>query len=317
MWYHSKPCLQKVKVIWAKTWKKLPKIPNGDCHWPALMKNVKVQTWKTREKIPKIQTHMIFNEVWANPKQKKIFFQNDLKYLQFTIEVYGKNWYIAMYHAQFDLVWASKSQARLKNWKTNMADTRWLNFLHNELQKNFKVQDKIKLKFQLSLSVKPCAFPIQGKCHFQTLSKVLGSGALLRVSWAAWGGSCPSPWALGGWIQSWASWPLLSLGQPSDVPRPHGSTSVPWLVLTSLQKTLCSWRRVSCTWKQFWQIWADFGSKGRMLLAPHWPPKISQAAQSLVLLTNRRCLLKWATKNRISFTSQFIAHVTNNVHYSS
>ena len=142
-----------------------------------------------------------------------------------------------------------------------MADTRWLNFLYNELQKNFKVQDKIELKFQLSLSVKPCAFPIQGKCHFQTLSKVLGSGALLTVSWVAWGDSCPSPWALGGWIQFWASWPLLSPGQPPDVPRPHGSTSVPWLVLASPQKTLCSWRRVSCTWKQFWQIWADFGSK--------------------------------------------------------
>ena len=142
-----------------------------------------------------------------------------------------------------------------------MADTRWLNFLYNELQENFKVQDKIELKFQLSLSVKPCAFPIQGKCHFQTLSKILGSGAVLTVSWAAWGGSCPSPWALGGWIQSWASWPLLSPGQPPDVPRLHGSTSVPWLVLTSPQKTLCSWRRVSCTWKQFWQIWADFGSK--------------------------------------------------------
>ena len=61
---------------------------------------------------------MIFNEVWTNPQQKKnFFFQNDLKYLQFPIEVYGKNWYIAMYHAQTDLVWASKSQATLKNQK--------------------------------------------------------------------------------------------------------------------------------------------------------------------------------------------------------
>ena len=50
-------------------------------------------------------------------KKKNFYFQNDLKYLQFTIEVYGKNWYIAMYHAQSDLVWASKSQARLKNQK--------------------------------------------------------------------------------------------------------------------------------------------------------------------------------------------------------
>ena len=31
------------------------------------------------------------------PKPK--YFQNDLKYLQFTIEVYGKNWYIEVYHA--------------------------------------------------------------------------------------------------------------------------------------------------------------------------------------------------------------------------
>ena len=35
---------EKVKVIWAKTRKKLPKMPNGDCHWPALMKKFKVQT---------------------------------------------------------------------------------------------------------------------------------------------------------------------------------------------------------------------------------------------------------------------------------
>ena len=36
-----------------------------------------------------------------NPKQDKVcfFFLNDLKYLQFTIEVYGKNWYIEVYHA--------------------------------------------------------------------------------------------------------------------------------------------------------------------------------------------------------------------------
>ena len=39
----------------------------------------------------------------SQQKTKKKFL-NDLKYLQFTIEVYGKNWYIAMYHAQSDLV---------------------------------------------------------------------------------------------------------------------------------------------------------------------------------------------------------------------
>ena len=97
-----------------KNYQKYPMVIAIDQHW---WKISKVQTWKTREKIPKIQTHMIFNEVWANPKHKKNFFLNDLKYLQFTIEVYGKNWYIAMYHAQTDLVWASKSQARLKNQK--------------------------------------------------------------------------------------------------------------------------------------------------------------------------------------------------------
>ena len=31
--------------------------------------------------------------------KKKFFFQNDLKYFQFTIEVNGKNWYIEVYHA--------------------------------------------------------------------------------------------------------------------------------------------------------------------------------------------------------------------------
>ena len=42
---------------------------------------------------------------WSMSQQKtKKKFLNDLKYLQFTIEVYGKNWYIAMYHAQSDLV---------------------------------------------------------------------------------------------------------------------------------------------------------------------------------------------------------------------
>ena len=36
----------------------------------------------------------------SKPKTKKnFFFLNDLKYLQFTIEVYGKNWYIEVYHA--------------------------------------------------------------------------------------------------------------------------------------------------------------------------------------------------------------------------
>ena len=32
-------------------------------------------------------------------RQSLDFFKNDLKYLQFTIEVYGKNWYIEVYHA--------------------------------------------------------------------------------------------------------------------------------------------------------------------------------------------------------------------------
>ena len=32
-------------------------------------------------------------------RQSLFFFLNDLKYLQFTIEVYGKNWYIEVYHA--------------------------------------------------------------------------------------------------------------------------------------------------------------------------------------------------------------------------
>ena len=35
----------------------------------------------------------------SKPKTKIFFFKNDLKYLQFTIEVYGKNWYIEVYHA--------------------------------------------------------------------------------------------------------------------------------------------------------------------------------------------------------------------------
>ena len=52
-----------------------------------------------------------------NPKQDKNFFYNELKYLQFTIIVYGKNWYIEMYHAQSDLVWNSQIQDRLKTKK--------------------------------------------------------------------------------------------------------------------------------------------------------------------------------------------------------
>ena len=78
-------------------------------------------------------------------KPKKNFFLNELKYLQFTIVAYGKNWYIEMYHAQSDLVWNSQYQGRLKTQKvlklkTNMADTRWLNFLYSTLWENVKVQ---------------------------------------------------------------------------------------------------------------------------------------------------------------------------------
>ena len=81
----------------------------------------------------------------SNPKTKQSLFLNDLKYLQFTIVVCGKNWYIEMYHAQSDLVWNSQIQDRLKNQKvlklkTNMANTRWLNFLYSTLWKNVKVQ---------------------------------------------------------------------------------------------------------------------------------------------------------------------------------
>ena len=36
----------------------------------------------------------------SKPKTRQsFFFINDLKYFQFTIEVYGKNWYIEVYHA--------------------------------------------------------------------------------------------------------------------------------------------------------------------------------------------------------------------------
>ena len=68
---------EKVKVIWAKTRKKLPKISIGDCHWPALMKNFKVQSWKTRQKILKCKP--LWYAMKYEPKPK--YFQNDLKYL--------------------------------------------------------------------------------------------------------------------------------------------------------------------------------------------------------------------------------------------
>ena len=91
---------KKVKVIWAKTRKKLPKILHGDCHWPALMKKFKVQNWKTRKKLLKWKPKWYAMKYEPSQNKKKFFFfQNDLKYFQFTIEVNGKNWYIEVYHA--------------------------------------------------------------------------------------------------------------------------------------------------------------------------------------------------------------------------
>ena len=91
--------------------------------------------------------------------------------------------------------------------------------------KILKFNKKIKQGSNWVSSVKLCAFPIQGKCHFQ----------------------------------SWVSWSLESPGQP--LRTPHGSTSVPWLVLSNPQKTLCSWRRVSCTGEPFLGIFNSFWLK--------------------------------------------------------
>ena len=56
---------------------------------------------KNKEKITKIQTkwYAMKYEFKLKTRQSLFFFKNDLKYLWFTIEVYGKNWYIKVYHA--------------------------------------------------------------------------------------------------------------------------------------------------------------------------------------------------------------------------
>ena len=60
-------------------------------------------------------------------KPKPICFENVLRYLQFTIEAYGKNWYMSLYHAQPDLVWNSQTQVTLKvKTKYKIEKARWL-----------------------------------------------------------------------------------------------------------------------------------------------------------------------------------------------
>ena len=60
-------------------------------------------------------------------KQKPIYFENDFIYLQFTIEVYGKNWYMDLYHTQTHLVWNSQTQVELKiKTKYIIEKARWL-----------------------------------------------------------------------------------------------------------------------------------------------------------------------------------------------
>ena len=60
-------------------------------------------------------------------KPKPIYFENDFIYLQFTIEVYGKNWYMDLYHTQTHLVWNSQTQVELKiKTKYKIEKARWL-----------------------------------------------------------------------------------------------------------------------------------------------------------------------------------------------
>ena len=47
-------------------------------------------------------------------KPKPIYSENDFIYLQLTIEVYGKNWYMDLYYTQTHLVWNSQTQVELK-----------------------------------------------------------------------------------------------------------------------------------------------------------------------------------------------------------
>ena len=125
-----------------------------------------------------------------------------------------------------------------------MVDTRWLNFLYSTLWKNVKVQKKDITKFHLSLFCETMCFSNPREMSFSVLGLMV-----LGISWAA-----------------------------PENPLPHGSISVPWLVLSNPQKTLCSWRRVSCTWEPFLQFWAFLQfltQTGRMLLAPHWAPNVT------------------------------------------
>ena len=60
-------------------------------------------------------------------KPKPIYFENDFIYLQFTIEVYGKNWYMDLYHTQTHLVWNSQTEVELKiKTKYKIEKGRWL-----------------------------------------------------------------------------------------------------------------------------------------------------------------------------------------------
>ena len=147
-----------------------------------------------------------------------------------------------MYHVQSDLVWNSQIQDRLKNQKvlklkTNMVDTRWLNFLYSILWKILKFNKKIKKSSIWVSSVKPCAFPIQGKCHFQF----------------------------------WASWSLESPGQPLRTPDHMAAPLSPGWSYPTPRKHYAheeGWVALGNHFLQFWAFLTVFDSNRQNAAGP-------------------------------------------------
>ena len=200
--------------------------------------------------------------------------------MQFTIVAYGKSWYIEMYHAQSDLVWNSQYQGRLKTQKvlklkTNMADTRWLNFLYSTLWKNVKVQYNDKIKFWLNLFFETMCFsnpremsfsdPLTGLRLWGLTYSFLGSKERLQLFPL-------SP----GWLDTVLG--LLALGitwaAPED-PWPHGSTSLPGWSFPAPRKHYAheeGWVALGTIFGHFQQFLTQ---TGRMLLVPYWAPNVT------------------------------------------
>ena len=141
--------------------------------------------------------------------------------------------------------------------------------------------------------MKPCAFPIQGKCHFLTLSQVLSSGASLTVSWAARRGSSPSPWALGGWIQFWASWPLESPGQPLKTPDHMAALLSPGWSFPAPRKHYAheeGWVALGTIFLHFWAFSTVFDSNRQNAPGPLLGAKCHRLLLPVGFAT-RRCLV--------------------------